>query len=217
MKLNKSKLLTNEKLSRRNLLLGGAAASSALILPKPMQAGITGAICVPSGGGYGSAGTGFDDDFDDDFIGEVPMDGPGERSVYLLNPRNGETFNRTYVVDGQYVPEALEAYNWFARDWRDNDPRNMDPGLLDIIWKMTQMLGVTAPWKMTSGYRNPRSNAKVGGAKNSYHMRGRANDLQHSQRGPRAVYGAAMKIAAGGVGRYNSFTHIDTGPHRTWG
>ena len=211
-----SKLIKTPYLSRRKLLMAGAAASVPLIAPRALDAGIGGAICVPGGGGgYGtSGGVG---DFDDSFIGEVPMDGPGERSVYLLNPRNGETFNRTFVVDGQYVPEAIEAYNWFARDWRDNEPRSMDPGILDIIWKMTEMLGVTAPWKMTSGYRSPSSNAKVGGAKNSYHMRGRANDLQHTQRSPRAVYATAMKIKAGGVGRYNSFTHIDTGPHRTWG
>lgn len=209
----------NKALPRRSLLLGGLSAAAGLCAPSVLRAGagFSNTLCVPTGGGYGS-GDVYDDLFDEDFLDSVPEDGPGERRVWMVNPRNGEKFEEVYVKDGQYNKEALEKYNWFARDWRHDDPRNMDPGLLDIVWKLTKMLDVEGEhWRLNSGYRNPASNATVGGAKNSYHMRGMANDIVHPSRSPRAVYAAAMRIANGGVGRYSSFTHIDTGPHRTWG
>jgi uncharacterized protein YcbK (DUF882 family) len=202
-------------LPRRQLLMAGVAVSAGALAPTKVLAGINGTMCVPSGGGYGSGAAPYDDAYDEDF-GDVPIDGPGERRVRIRNPRNGEIYDHVYVQSGQYVQSALDAYDWFARDWRHNKSKKMDPGLLDIIWKLSQMLGVNAPFSLTSGYRNPTSNTTVGGRKRSYHLRGKANDLQHPERSPRVIYAAAMKIGSGGVGRYRSFTHIDTGPTRTW-
>jgi uncharacterized protein YcbK (DUF882 family) len=209
------KTISKLTLPRRQLLMAGAAASASLLAPAKVLAGINGTMCVPSGGGYGSGSTPYDDAYDDDF-GDVPIDGPGERRVRIRNPRNGELYDHIYVQSGQYVQSALDAYDWFARDWRHNDPRKMDPGLLDILWKLSHMLGTSAPFSLTSGYRNPASNHIVRGRKRSYHLRGKANDVQHPERSPRSIYAAAMKIGGGGVGRYKSFTHIDTGPPRTW-
>jgi hypothetical protein len=66
-----------------------------------------------------------------------------------------------------------------------------------------------------SAYRSPAYNARCPGARsNSYHMRNMALDLQFRS-SPRRVAMVAREIRergifAGGVGRYGSFTHIDT-------
>lgn len=65
---------------------------------------------------------------------------------------------------------------------------------------------------VTSGNRCVTHNASVGGAKNSYHVRGRAADIQVKNVSPSDVqdwleFHYPDKY---GIGRYNTFTHIDT-------
>lgn len=197
----------------------GLIGAGSVLTPNKANASIGGAFCPPSSGGSGGGSAAMNPGGPaggEDYTGAIPGEGPPTRNVLLKNPRNGETFTENYVVDGQYVQSALENFNWFARDWRHNDPASMDPGLLDIIWALTEMLGTTTHWNMNSGYRNPASNATVGGARQSYHMRAKAMDITNPQKPPSAVQGAGRALAKGGVGTYNSFTHVDTGPVRTW-
>lgn len=69
--------------------------------------------------------------------------------------------------------------------------------------------------RIVSGYRCPRHNAAVGGAKNSQHMYGRAADLP-----PGRVYpGVADHAGAVGLGISDGFvTHLDVreGPKARW-
>jgi len=69
-----------------------------------------------------------------------------------------------------------------------------------------------APVKVTSGNRCPDYNIKVGGAKNSYHPRGRAADVQVAGVMPDDVYAYLVTKYPDqyGIGKYHSFTHIDT-------
>ena len=68
------------------------------------------------------------------------------------------------------------------------------------------------PVTITSGYRCPTHNASaaVGGAKNSYHVRGQAADIVVSGVEPKEVAKYAESIGVKGIGVYSSFTHIDT-------
>ncbi len=43
-----------------------------------------------------------------------------ERRLHLYSTNTGETFNRVYWADGDYVPEALEEINYLLRDYRAN-------------------------------------------------------------------------------------------------
>lgn len=66
------------------------------------------------------------------------------------------------------------------------------------------------PVIINSGYRTPEWNAKVGGAKNSYHMKGMAADIVVKGVNPKQVAEYASVIMQnGGVIRYTNFTHID--------
>lgn len=58
------------------------------------------------------------------------------------------------------------------------DISNMDPRLLQMIEAARKATG--APLSITSGYRSPGYNRKVGGAGKSYHTRGQAADVDLS-------------------------------------
>mgnify|MGYP000769249454 CR=1 FL=1 len=72
---------------------------------------------------------------------------------------------------------------------------------------------------ITSGYRTPAHNAKVGGSKSSQHLLGRAADIQVQDTDPLAVaaYAESLMPGWGGVGRYpvkagraKGWVHVDT-------
>jgi uncharacterized protein YcbK (DUF882 family) len=66
------------------------------------------------------------------------------------------------------------------------------------------------PIIITSGYRTPQHNAKVGGAKYSYHMRGMAVDIRVNGISAKEVAKALDKIVeGGGIIVYNSWVHFD--------
>lgn len=64
---------------------------------------------------------------------------------------------------------------------------------------------------INSGYRTPAYNKKIGGATYSQHMYGTAADIVVAGVSPAEVYKYADSILPkhGGVGKYDSFTHVD--------
>ena len=73
-----------------------------------------------------------------------------------------------------------------------------------------------APVHINSGYRCEIHNEKVGGATHSQHLLGRAADITVRGFTPAAVYTYCNQMVGskGGVGKYNSFTHIDCRGHK---
>jgi uncharacterized protein YcbK (DUF882 family) len=71
------------------------------------------------------------------------------------------------------------------------------------------------PLQILSGYRSPAHNAKVGGKKNSYHMKAMAADLTCKSLTPKKLHAlietliANKKIKQGGLGLYPGFVHYD--------
>ena len=65
------------------------------------------------------------------------------------------------------------------------------------------------PMIINSGYRTPSHNKKVGGASGSQHVYGKAADIVVRGVKPSEVYRQADKLF-NGVGKYNTFTHVDT-------
>jgi uncharacterized protein YcbK (DUF882 family) len=75
---------------------------------------------------------------------------------------------------------------------------------------------VKKPIKITSGYRDPSFNKKIGGASQSRHITGQAADLKIEGYTPKQVAAIIEKLIAsgkmkqGGLGIYSTWIHYDT-------
>lgn len=118
---------------------------------------------------------------------------------------------KTYSLkqDGNKKLSAHFAVNEFAS--RDGaDQIKIDNKLVEYLERIRRHFG--KPVTVTSGYRTPEHNAKVGGVKNSYHTKGMAADIVVEGVRSRDVARYAEAIGVRGIGWYESsnFTHIDT-------
>lgn len=64
---------------------------------------------------------------------------------------------------------------------------------------------------ITSAYRTPTHNKSVGGTTYSQHQYGKAADIKIAGVSPKkvAAYAETLLPRSGGIGIYNTFTHID--------
>ncbi|MGB3406182.1 MAG: DUF882 domain-containing protein [Jannaschia sp.] len=146
------------------------------------------------------------------------------RRIKMHNARTGETMDTIYWIEGDYVRDALAEINFFFRDWRSNEIKQIDNRTIDIIAATHNLVDASEPFMLLSGYRSPSTNAMLrsrssGVARNSLHLQGQAADLRLGSRSVSQVARAAASCGAGGVGRYagSNFTHVDCGSVRTWG
>lgn len=146
------------------------------------------------------------------------------RRLALYNDKTGERVDSVYWVEGEYIPEALQAFNHILRDWRQEKSRKMDPRAIDILSATHRLLETSEPFEVISGYRTRETNALLrkhsrGVASNSYHIKGMAIDLTLKSRSVGQIASAGASLSAGGVGRYSrsEFVHLDSGPVRKWG
>ena len=76
-----------------------------------------------------------------------------------------------------------------------------------------------APVTIVSGCRSYAHNRRIGGARESWHLRCMAADFRVEGVGPGTVYRYTASLPGrGGVGSYcrDSFTHLDVGDRREW-
>ena len=146
------------------------------------------------------------------------------RRIRLTSPRTGERLDTIYWIEGEYLKEAVREISLFMRDWRTNQVRDIDIRTIDIMAASHNLLDVSEPYTMLSGYRSPQTNAMLrsrsgGVARQSLHMVGEAADLRLGSRSVSQIFRAGVACGGGGVGRYSgsNFVHMDCGPVRTWG
>jgi len=147
------------------------------------------------------------------------------RILRLAHTHTGEKLRLEYHNGLEYLPDALQAASHFLRDFRSGDIHPIDPGVLDILWKLQKLVdSAKRSYQVISGYRSPATNAKLrkhssGVAKRSLHMQGRAIDVRLESIDTQSLYLAARSLQCGGVGCYSKsrFIHLDTGRVRTWG
>ncbi|TVP74273.1 MAG: DUF882 domain-containing protein [Rhodobacteraceae bacterium] len=146
------------------------------------------------------------------------------RRLRFYSGRTGENINLIYWIDGSYIPESIGEINHFFRDWRNNQVHNIDTRTVDFLAATHNILRVSEPYMLLSGYRSPQTNqmlrARSGNvAENSLHLRGQAADVRLNSRSVGQIAQAAQSCNAGGVGRYSrsNFVHFDCGAVRSWG
>lgn len=91
-----------------------------------------------------------------------------------------------------------------------SDPIFIDSNLVNVLQKIRTHFGKSVT--ITSAYRTPGRNKAVGGQTYSQHLYGRAADIKVKGVSPKTVaaYVETLLKNTGGIGTYNSFTHIDT-------
>lgn len=146
------------------------------------------------------------------------------RRLRMYNGRTGENLDTIYWIEGSYIKDAIKEINYFMRDWRQDQTKDMDIRNFDIMTAAHNLMDVTEPYLLLSGYRSPKTNAMLrsrsrGVAKNSLHMKGQAADLRLKSRSVNQIYKAGKSCGGGGVGKYSSsnFVHMDCGQVRSWG
>lgn len=84
---------------------------------------------------------------------------------------------------------------------------------INLIVGLEKLRSIVGPLKITSGFRCKEHNAKIGGRPKSKHLLGEAADIQSKGMSSLAVaYEAERNVEEfrfGGIGRYQSFTHLD--------
>jgi uncharacterized protein YcbK (DUF882 family) len=81
---------------------------------------------------------------------------------------------------------------------------------MELVYKLQALRDfVGCPVNITSGYRSPTWNTKVGGSKNSQHMLGKAADIQVPGFSPEKIAEFARYIGFTGIGLYDAHTHVD--------
>jgi uncharacterized protein YcbK (DUF882 family) len=182
--------------SRRSFLGLGAAAAATAVLPSRAAAGT------------------------------LPARKSPERVLSFFNTHTGERLSSAYCCNGEYQPEVLERINFILRDFRANEVKPIDPGLLDLLYELRGTLESDQPFHIISGYRSPQTNAMLrarggsdsGVASGSLHMIGKAIDIRVPGVALDHLRAAARSLQLGGVGFYPSsnFVHVDTGRVRFW-
>lgn len=131
----------------------------------------------------------------------------------------------TFKRNGRYDQAGLKQINRFLRDWRRNEPTNMDPRLLDLIWEAYRASGSRDYIHVVSAYRSPATNSMLrsrskGVANKSQHMLGKAMDFYLPDVKLQNLRNIGLKLQAGGVGYYprsgSPFVHFDVGNVRHW-
>jgi uncharacterized protein YcbK (DUF882 family) len=89
-----------------------------------------------------------------------------------------------------------------------SDPIFIDSELVSVLQKIRNHFGKAVT--ITSAYRTPKHNKSVGGTTYSQHLYGRAADIKVQGIAPSEVAKYAETLLdEGGIGIYNTFTHID--------
>lgn len=148
----------------------------------------------------------------------------GRDRVWIICSHSGESMNLPFLFrDPVAMKKAWGAWSYFYRDRKDRNQavwidRRMLMLLSDIQMAVSQQRGEETAIMMNSGYRTRARNARTeGAAPNSQHCVGRATDFWCKGMAHRQIqFIADHTRGMGGMGRYNSFTHIDTGPARRW-
>lgn len=120
---------------------------------------------------------------------------------------------------------VMDFFNWKKR-WpnftaaelrsKGNGDLRIHYETLDGMQKLRTMLKRELP--VSSYYRDPAYNLKVGGEPESYHLSGRAFDtpVLNTALGRMSLIHLGTLCGFKGFGGYATFTHLDTGPHRVW-
>lgn len=134
--------------------------------------------------------------------------------VYLKG--DDSTGIKTYSVKkdgGTYLSDNFKVKEFACND--GSDTVLISDELVGLLQKIRDHFGVAVT--INSGYRTSTYNKKVGGATNSQHVKGTAADIVAKGVDPLTVaqYAEYLMPNSGGIGVYQTFTHVDVRTSRS--
>lgn len=139
----------------------------------------------------------------------------GDKTVKPVTPTSVmgvQTFSKKANGE-QKLSENFKVKEFACKDGSDKI-------LIDVNFVQTALQDIRThfgkPVTVNSAYRTQTYNAKVGGAKSSYHMKGRAFDISIKGVTPAEVARYAQSLGINGIIQYNSFVHVDSRDTRYW-
>jgi uncharacterized protein YcbK (DUF882 family) len=146
-----------------------------------------------------------------------------QRALSFYNTHTGEKLETVYWRDGSYVSGALAEINHILRDHRTGEIKNIDTGLLDLLFDLNQKLKSANPFHIISGFRSSETNSILkteskGVVTNSLHLEGKAIDIRLPGCDLNKLHTVSVELRRGGVGLYQqpNFVHLDVGRVRYW-
>lgn len=110
-----------------------------------------------------------------------------------------------FRVNNLQLTDNFKLSEFACRDGSEELMLDMD--LVHKLQVLRNKLG--KPIRVTSGYRNPEYNEKVGGVKNSQHLLGKAADIQVDGMDTVELSRHAKMVGFNGIGIYKNFVHVD--------
>lgn len=149
----------------------------------------------------------FQQDYNKRFKQKIKVDG-------IPGPQTDKALNDWIKQAGKKGTSNFNINEFRCKGTGKLPSNGMDSELLTKLEELRYRLG-NKPITITSGYRTPSHNKKVGGASNSQHLYGRAADIKVKGVSASVVYREADKLFNnGGVGKYPTFTHVDVRGYR---
>ena len=151
-------------------------------------------------------------------------------SLKLYNPHTKEKYDIQLFSDGKWNKMGLLACDWMMRDWRENQTVQCDRKLYAALYVIQRKFGISVPISLNSGYRSTKTNSMLRAASikkygkvtkstpalTSQHLEAKAVDFSIPGVKPKDVFKYVKTLKMGGVGKYSTFTHMDTGTIRNW-
>ena len=134
-----------------------------------------------------------------------------------------QTSQPTSVMGVQTYSKAKDGQKQLSENFKVKEfacKDGSDKILIDTMFVQNQLQDIRShfgkPVTVNSAYRTQYYNTKVGGAKNSYHMKGRAFDISIKGVTPTEVARYAASINIPGIIQYNTFVHVDSRDTKYW-
>lgn len=91
----------------------------------------------------------------------APRERASRQILSFEHLHTGEALTLTYTEDGLYLAEVLPRLAHLLRDHYTDGEHAIDPALLDLLDEVQRRAGSRAPYQVISGYRSPRTHARL--------------------------------------------------------
>ncbi len=143
-----------------------------------------------------------------------------ERELFISCDGKEESNQNNGIVEYSFKADGEKqiSRNFKVKEFRCKD--GSDTILIDVdfvkevLQKIREHFNV--PVTINSAYRTENYNKKVGGAKQSYHVKGQAFDIVVKSKTPAEVARYAQQLGIKGIIQYNGFVHIDSRRTKYW-